>query len=210
MTDNTDDIDDIDEKEEPQAASAEPEKSGKQEKAEKVEKKGMKPSRRRFLKATLWGGGILAVLATLPAIQIFRASYPKAGIPLKTFSDKEFHILKHAAMAIIPRGGAFKIGAEDVQPEVFIDEYFHDFPGLVRKGIKLLLILFEHSPILFEGTLKTFTMLRDDDKEAYLRGWEESKSLYKRKAFGFLKGIVCVGFYSDPRVLKEIGYEYPC
>ena len=167
-------------------------------------------TRRRFLKMVFGLGAFIGAALALPAIPFFRAKYPKAGIKLKTFSDKEFHILSEAARIIIPRGGAFELGAVDIKPEISIDDYFSDFPSYIKKAIKALLYTFEHAPVFYEGTLKTFTMLGDEDKETYLRGWEESNSLLRRRAFEYLKGIIFVGFYSDTKIYAAIGYDYPC
>ncbi len=128
---------------------------------------------------------------------------------LRFLTPAEFEVLRAVADAMVPRGGAFALGAEDVGVAEAIDGLLHYFPADLRVGFRRVLWFVRISPLL---SLKftTFTGMSPEERTAYLRGWEESRFYPRRIVITMIKLLVTMVFYADPRVEKILGYSTGC
>ena len=162
--------------------------------------------RRTFLKL---GVGALAVVGagTAGLVGLRGAAPSIAG--LRTLSAHEHRTLLHIARAQLPSGGAFAAGADELDIAKSFDAFLADEGPENQSDLKTALALVEYGPVLFAGSLTTFSHLDDAAREAHWRSWVESDVLLRRQvATAFRKFVLLVGF-DRPEVWPAIGYAGP-
>jgi hypothetical protein len=165
-------------------------------------------SRRRALKLGLGaasvlllaGGGLLALRGSAPAVSGLRVLDPHG-----------YRTLLALATTHLPRGGAFAIGAEDLDLDLgrAFDAYLSELGTEDVADLKTALLLLELGPVLFDRRLTTFADLPPDERMRHWSSWGESRVLLRRQvAIAFRKFLSFV-FYDQPRVWPHIGYGGP-
>jgi hypothetical protein len=165
-------------------------------------------TRRRALKLglaaasllALGGGGILALRGSAPAVS-----------GLRVLDAQGYRTLIALAKTHLPRGGAFELGAEDLELDLAraFDAYLADLPPHDVSDLKTALLLLELGPVLFDGRLATFAALGPDEQARHWASWGESRLLLRRQvAIAFRKFLSFV-FYDQPKVWPQIGYGGP-
>lgn len=162
-------------------------------------------SRRRFLRLSLaaggflvaGGAGLLALLGGAPAVPALRA-----------LGAREYRTLAQLARALFPQGGAFPVGAEDVDLARAFDAFLADEPEWNRRDLSRALLLLELGPVLFEGRLRTFSRLPPAEALAHFERWSEGGETRRQVATAFRKFLALV-FYDTPAVWPHIGYDGP-
>ncbi len=129
---------------------------------------------------------------------------------LMVLSPRQYKILSVFSDRLIPRGGAFSLGALDVGVAEDIDRMVSNLDQTIQMGLKMFILLFEYSTFFFTRKFKRFTRLSPEDQESYLKGWESSRFYLRRLPFFLLKLLCLSIFYSDERVGKDVGYEPTC
>lgn len=162
--------------------------------------------RRTLLKLALGGfalvGGGAAGLAGL------RGAAPAVD-GLRILSAQEYRTLANIARAQFPRGGPFATGADDLDIARTFDGFLADEGPENQGDLKTALMLVEYGPLLFDGSLTTFSHLDDAARELHWRSWNESDTLLRRQvATAFRKFVLLVGF-DRPEVWPAIGYAGP-
>jgi hypothetical protein len=124
-------------------------------------------------------------------------------------SDHEYRTLSALARTVVPRGGPFAAGADDVGLARLFDGYLADEPAQNVRELSLALTLVELGPVLFDGRLRTFSNLPPADQLAHWGSWSVSETLIRRKAsIGFNKFFNLV-FYGQPAIWPHLGYVDP-
>lgn len=117
--------------------------------------------------------------------------------------------LASVADAFVPRGGAFPLGAIDVdlagRIERFVAGSAPDLEGPLRGA---LLVVEWASPLLV-GRFARFSSLDLDGRTACLDALVRSRFALARDAFAGLKQLVTFQFYAVDEVFPSVGYEGP-
>ena len=173
----------------------------------------MQPSRRKFLKRGLVGGGLLALAGTLPFA--FRTTalgrQPRRALRLLTL--EEYAVLAAAAARIVPGDGAAPKWptAEAVDCAGKIDALMATVHPDVGNDFRRLLRLFESG---FLGTFiaaspRPFTRAAPAEQDARLEGWRRSRLAVLRSGYQALKRLAHAAYYSSPEVYPLVGYPGP-
>lgn len=128
---------------------------------------------------------------------------------IKFLTEKEYKIVRALAEALIPSGGAFPLGAEDLNAAEKVDALLHYLRTDLRTEIKVMMKFLNYSP-LFSLRFSTFSRMSLEERIAYLQIWEESRFYFRRAILLALKALVCMAFYADPKVEEILGYSAGC
>lgn len=129
---------------------------------------------------------------------------------LMVLTPRQYKILSTITDRLSPRGGAFALGALDMDVAESVDRLMSNLDRTIQMGLKMLLLLIEYSTFIFTRKFKRFTRLSPEDQDRYLKGWENSRFYLRRLPFFVLKMLCLLIFYSDERVEKDVGYEPVC
>jgi hypothetical protein len=160
--------------------------------------------RRTFLKFL----SAAAVLGSTAGIEGC-AGYPAAPDGLAFLDDKTHAVILAFADRIIPRSGAFPEGAVDLDVVSYFDTIVSDQPPEIQKNMKSGLLLIEYGAPFFQFTFKRFTRMSDEERDTYLRCWENSRVPIFRGIFCGFKNLCCLGFFSNENIFPHIGYDGP-
>jgi hypothetical protein len=83
-------------------------------------------------------------------------------------TTRQLATLRALASAIIPRGGAFRLGADDVDTAGRLADYLSRFPAYARRALLLLITAWEYLPV-FSRYRRPFSWLVPSEREAFLR-----------------------------------------
>lgn len=108
--------------------------------------------------------------------------------------------------ALVPQGGSFPAGAEDVGLDGAVASYFARLHPLGSAGLRLLLVTIEYGTVLFERTLP-FSRLDAAARERALAAWEGSRLGIRRQLVASLKLIAFLHFYDEPAAWAGVGYD---
>lgn len=162
--------------------------------------------RRGFLRRAAVGGGVLLGGGALLAFAGYAAP-PGVGA-LVTLSEREACILA-AASARILAGSVADLAPVVAATVQFVDGYLARRDPWVRDEVRALLAGLELSPPLFAGRLGRFTGLDGAGQDAVLAAWSGSRLAPCRQGYLGLKGMVLMGGYAQPALLRAIGYDGP-
>ncbi len=163
-------------------------------------------SRRRWLKLSLGAGGLfvaggaglLALRGVAPAVR-----------GLECLSDQEYRTLSRLARALFPRGGAFPVGAADMDLARTFDRYLADAPPWDRDDLKAAILWLELGPVIYDRRLATFSHLSEADRLAHFERWATSDSATRRQVAVAFRKFFSLVFYDSPEVWSHIGYDGP-
>ena len=159
-------------------------------------------SRRGFLKGTLGGTIALGAASFLPS---GCARYPDAPSGLVVFNAKEYAIVNAAARIYV---GA-DVASEGIDVAAFFDHLARNFDPWIVDQLKQGLAVFEHGPILFCFSLKTFTEMDEEAQKAYVDGWRTSSLVFRRGLNMAIRNICLSGYYLQSATWPAIGYKGP-
>jgi len=132
-------------------------------------------------------------------------AHPKDG-PLHT---GELATLAAVADALIPRGGAFPLGAADVGVAGRLNHYLGDFSPATQRQIRWLLAAWELSPLLSRH-LKPFSHLSASERAAYVEEAAHSRYPWRHIPIGLLKQLCGVAYGAAPEVEAAFGFTHSC
>ena len=138
----------------------------------------------------------LIVLAAWAAVQVVS----------ETGARRDVARLRAVLDTLVPRGGAFALGAADTDVDDVLARYFARLHPLGPAGLRLLLLAIEYGAVVFEGT-RPFSRLDPAAREHALAAWETSRLGFRRQILESLKLLGLMHFYERPEVWPGIGYD---
>ncbi len=162
-------------------------------------------SRRRFLRVALAAGGFLLLGG---AGLLAAHGWPPRVRGLRVLGDSGYRTLAQLARAIFPQGGAFPVGAADVDLARAFDAFLADEPAWNRRDLERALVLLELGPLLFDRRPRTFSRLSPEERLAHFERWSEGGLLRRQVATAFRRFLSLV-FYDTPAVWPHLGYDGP-
>ncbi len=121
-------------------------------------------------------------------------------------STRDGTLLRAVLEALLPRGGAFPLGAADTDVDAALARYFASLHPLGPAGLRALLLAIEYGTAVFERT-RPFSRLEPAARERALAAWETSRLAPRRQLVASLKLLACMHFYERPDVWAAIGYD---
>ena len=119
-------------------------------------------------------------------------------------------ILQAFADTLLPRGGAFEIGAADVNFLPLLDRYIGAQDLLNRIGVRYLIRQWNWLPILYFKSFKRFTSMTVAARLAFLNYVQDHRTFLKRSNAVLLRVLVGMPLYSDRRIEEAMGYTPHC
>lgn len=96
---------------------------------------------------------------------------------------------------------------EQVDLGGMLSEYLGDMEVAMRKGLGVLITLFNLLPLLFIGRLSTFKKLSHDDARRYVAKWNDCPIYPLRMGFLGIRTLTSVLFFEQQEVLAEVGWS---
>jgi hypothetical protein len=143
----------------------------------------------------LGAGGLAALRGRAPAVKGLRALSPHA-----------YRTMRHLAAAAFPE---LNVPEPRVDLARAFDGYLADEPLLAQKEAGQALLLLEYGPVVFQGSLRTFSHLDPEAALKHFVAWGTSDSLLRRQVAGGLRRFLCLLFYDDAAVWSSLGYDGP-
>jgi len=171
---------------------------------------GEREGRRSFLKYGLAGAALLAVgggtwLGT-------RRTLPASGLagPFTVLTPEEATIFLELSERLLPPRPGFPAPL-DVDLPRRIDALLALMPTEGQKEVRQLAGLFENAlaGLVLDGQWKTFTASSEQQQEARIRAWQQSRLDVRRTGFRALKKIVYSSYYGARETWGAIGYPGP-
>lgn len=175
-------------------------------------------TRRVFLNRTLQALGALAALplagcATGPDSTATAEAVTKTGSPatvpaLKFLTPEQYATLDAISDTIIPRGGAFELGARDLALAARVDAYLPKFDPAVSQGIRGALVFVEQQAPALAGKGAPFSSLTEDDRTAVCNAMLREGGLPASILLA-MKWVSMSFFYTMDATWKSTGYDGP-
>lgn len=166
-------------------------------------------SRRRFLRAGLVGGALLAGAAVvgrqLSGYHVDAATAQR----LRVLSPKEYLVLQAVARRVVAPDGPDAPTADQVDAALAADAYLAKLPPWVQRDVAALLQLVEHGSSLFRFRGTRFTHMSAAEQDATLQDWARSSLTVRRQGFQALRTLSFLGYWRDDRTWPLIGYSGP-
>ncbi len=126
----------------------------------------------------------------------------------KILKGKIGEILKAVMNAIIPRGGAFAVGAADYDLLPRADRILLSYDPSIRVLFPIMLRYIQYSAILHTGAV--FTRLNENRAAAFLSSMEQSHFYYRRMVILMMKLVTMLTFYENEENERLTGYVHGC
>jgi hypothetical protein len=168
-------------------------------------------TRRVFLNRTLQalGAAVTMPLAGIAAEAAAASATPAAANPdLKFLSAEQYGTLDAVCDTMIPRGGAFELGARDVGLAARIDGYLLKFDPTVAQGVRGALVFVEQKAPELAGKPAPFSGLSADERTAVLEAMLKAGGLPAGILLA-LKYVSVSHFYTVDTTWKLTGYDGP-
>jgi hypothetical protein len=165
-------------------------------------------SRRVFLCRSLQAAGALALAPGL-AVGCAPGDAARAPADLQVLDPGEWALLDVVADTLVPRGGAFELGARDVDLARRIDAFLADESAAVQRGFSSALRLVEWGSPPVSGRAARFSRLGPDDRAACIEALCHSRIGLLRDVYFGLKQLCFFTFYAVDAVWPALGYDGP-
>ena len=165
--------------------------------------------RRSFLRGATGAGALLAFGGALPlgACVFTQASDPPSD--LAVLSPRAWATLACFADHAIPRGGAFEVGASDVDVAGLVDGWLVGADSHLVADLRRGLALLEWGPLLLGLVARPLTALPPESAGAYLDSLTTSRFAFARQLHAALSELCLLAFYSTRSAWRAIGYDGP-
>ena len=128
------------------------------------------------------------------------------GGPLGT---KQLATLAALAEAVVPRDGAFPLGAADVDVAGRLNHHLNAFSPSTRRQIALLVAAWEYSS-LFSRHLTPFSRLSAPARERFIEAALRSRYPWRRVPVGLLRQLCSLTYGAAPEVETALGFTHDC
>lgn len=174
-------------------------------------------TRRVFLNRTLQALGAVAATPLASHASEPQSAPTGAGVPpgqaaempaLQFLTAEQYLVLDAVSDTLIPRGGAFALGARDVGLARRIDSYLPKLDPAVAQGFRGALAFFEQNAPGLAGKPAPFSRLSEDDRTAVCNAMLEAGGL----PAGILlatKFVSTSHFYTIDQTWRSTGYDGP-
>lgn len=165
-------------------------------------------SRRVFLRRSLHAAGALTLAPGL-SIGCAPGDVARAPTDLRVLDPGEWALLGVVADTLIPRGGAFELGARDVDLATRIDAFLAGESVAVLRGLSAALLLIEWGSPLASGRVARFSRLGADERAACIDALCRSRIDLLREVYAGLKQLCFFTFYAIDASWPAVGYDGP-
>jgi hypothetical protein len=165
-------------------------------------------ARRTFLTRGLQALGAAAVFPYVAGQVLAAAGQTSAPPALHVLTSGEYTILAAFADTMIPRGGAFEMGAADVDLARRIDSYLPRLNPDMIVGVRGALVFVDQKAPGLAKKPGTFAALAPTDREAVFAAMLASPGLPASVLLA-LKYLCISHFYAIDATWKFIGYDGP-
>ncbi len=174
-------------------------------------------TRRVFLNRTLQALGAMAAVplaaCTAGSMKSSTGMLVKAGAvaeipPLKFLAPEQYEALEAVTDTMIPRGGAFELGALDVGLAARIDSHLPRLDPAVAQGFRGALVFVEQQAPLLAGKSAPFSGLSEADRTAVCSAMLQAGGL-PAGIFLAMKSFSLTYFYTLDATWKYTGYDGP-
>lgn len=138
---------------------------------------------------------------------LWLAVVESAAEPAAQPQGRVAELLRLFTSTMVPEGGAFSAGAESVQLDQEVWQYFGRLHRLGATGLTVILYIIEFGPYLFGPRRCRFSRLSAAERETYLAGWETAHFSARRQLLNGLKLAVMLHFYDRPDVAAAAGFD---
>jgi hypothetical protein len=165
-------------------------------------------SRRVFLRRSLHTVGTLAAVPGL-TLGCAPAADVRAPDNLHVLDAAEWAMLGVIADTLIPRGGAFEVGALDVDLATRADAFLADESDAVLRGLSAALQVVEWGSPLLSGRVARFSEIGSADRHACIEALLHSRVGLLREVYAGLKQLCFFTFYAIDATWLAVGYDGP-
>lgn len=162
-------------------------------------------TRRLFLQRSLLA---LGALAAAPAVSTHAFADAASTPNLKVLNAEDYRILAVVTDTVIPRDGAFPLGALDVDLAARIDAYLEPEDTKLLQGLRGALMFLEHKAPGLIGMDSQFTALPAEQRESLLLALRDAGG-DATAVFAALRGISMFYFYTDEQAWPQFNYDGP-
>jgi hypothetical protein len=165
-------------------------------------------SRRVFLRRSLHVAGALALVPGL-SVGCAPGDVARAPTDLRVLDPGEWSLLGALADTLIPRGGAFELGARDLDLATRIDAFLAGESFDVLRGLSAALLLIEWTSPLASGRVARFSRLGPDERAACIDALCRSRIGLLREVYAGVKQLCFFTFYAIDASWPAVGYDGP-
>lgn len=163
--------------------------------------------RRTLLKGAL-GTAALFAMGGAAGLFALRGCAPRVD-GLRCLTPNEHRTVHALATALFPAGGAFALGAAELDLGRAFDAFLEGEPEDRQSDVKTALLVFEYGPVLFDHELVTFSNASEAARLAHYEAWQTSGDAVRRQIAAGLRKFLAVVFYDRPEAWAGIGYALP-
>lgn len=166
-------------------------------------------TRRLFLRRSIMALGALAAAPAMTVQAVANTADSALNTPpLAVLSAEDYRILSVVADTIIPSGGAFKLGAVDIDLAARIDSYLDPDDSAMLQGLKGALMFIEHKAPALAKMEGSFSSQPAESREALLLALRDAGG-DGTAVFAALRGLCTFYFYTHEHVWPSVGYDGP-
>jgi len=166
---------------------------------------GFTLNRRDFLRTSAFSVGLAGM------IRLRAPAYAsvQTGGALQVLAADEADLLAAIVERMVFNGEPEMPAVRETSAVAVIDQALLQADEVIRDQVGWLLWLFDWGPAAFDLQFARFRSLGDDAKDAYIRGWAESRFELRRMGFQALKNLSMLGYYAQDATWKGIHYDGP-
>ncbi len=163
-------------------------------------------TRRLFLKRSIQA---LAVTAALPALSTLNVAFAENNDKtLLALSPDIYKIFVSVSDTYIPQGGAFDLGAIDIDLARRIDFFLAKNDPAVVQGVSGALQFIEYKSAEIIGEKGVFSSLSAKKRTKIIQTLSETSGMGVQ-IYAALRGLCMFFFYTDEKSWQSIGYQGP-
>jgi len=164
----------------------------------------MMPSRRRFLRQTLFGTAALTAARPFTSF----AGSPEEPPDLRFFSAGEHAVIAAVASRLLGIDGDPAAGSPPIDVAHRADRFLAAEDPEIQDQLHLLLTIFnsEFAAVVFALRFTSFIDMQPQAQDEYLEGWMTSRLGFRRTGFQALKRLCMSMYYTHPSAYAAIGY----
>ncbi|MEM9728078.1 MAG: hypothetical protein AAF997_05790 [Myxococcota bacterium] len=164
-------------------------------------------SRRRFLRATLVGGGLVLGVGGAGLVAL-RGRAPWVD-GLRVLDAHEYRTVQSLVEVMFPSTEAIPVDVTSMQLPRAFDEFLAGEPEHNVKDLKSALFLIEFGPLAFDRRLTTFSRLGLEERLGHWNSWATSSVLLRRQVSIAMRKFFNLVYFDNEAVWPYIGYPGP-